>query len=214
MSRGSGDKRGAAEKAAGRERFRRLRGDLTDADRQRASRRIVRHVLALPEVAAAGTVHLFWPMVDRGEVDTRPLAEALAARGVRVALPAIVPGPGPRLAHRLFLGRDALVAGRRGVLEPDPSAPDVDPAALDVVVVPGLAMGRDGSRLGYGGGYYDAFLAQTPALRVGVVWAGALVQTLPTEPHDARLDVVVTEDGARRMAPPAGRARNTHHRPT
>ena len=64
---------------------------------------------------------------------------------------------------------------------------------LDVVLVPGLAFGRDGSRLGYGGGFYDTFLAETTALRVGVGLQSVLVATVPTLPHDARLDAVVTE---------------------
>ena len=83
--------------------------------------------------------------------------------------------------------------GPWGTLEPAPDATPVAPSALDVVLVPALALGRDGSRLGYGGGYYDAFLAQTPARRVGVCVQAALVDAVPVLPHDARLDVVVTE---------------------
>jgi 5-formyltetrahydrofolate cyclo-ligase len=79
----------------------------------------------------------------------------------------------------------------------------VSPADLDVVVVPALALGRDGSRLGYGGGYYDAFLAETPAARVGVAFAACLVPSVPSEPHDARLDAVVTEDEVVRVSAPA-----------
>ena len=66
---------------------------------------------------------------------------------------------------------------------------------LDVVVVPGLAFTADGRRLGQGGGHYDRFL---PRLRAGCVTIGAafaeqLVDDLPTEPHDVRLDLVVTD---------------------
>ncbi len=163
----------------------------------RASRQIVGRLGALPEVASARAVHLFWPLP--GEVDLRPLAESLAAAGVVVALPAVV---GPRaLAHRRFQpGR--LAEGQWGLMEPGPGAPAVDPATLDVVVVPALALGRDGSRLGYGGGFYDAFLAATPALRVGVAVSAALVAAVPTEPHDARLGVVVTETETIRVGDP------------
>jgi 5-formyltetrahydrofolate cyclo-ligase len=71
----------------------------------------------------------------------------------------------------------------------------VDPVALDVVVVPGLAFTADGRRLGQGGGHYDRFL---PRLRpdcvtVGVGFAEQLVDDLPTEAHDVRLDLVVTD---------------------
>ena len=180
---------GAAEKAAWRRRFRAIREETPPRALAAASRQIVGRLRALPEVAAARAVHLFWPVA--GEVDLRPLAEALAADGVTVALPAVV---GPRaLAHRRFEGAGRLVEGRWGLMEPAPDAPAVDPARLDVVVVPALALGRDGSRLGTGGGFYDAFLATTPALRVGVAVSAALVDAVPTEPHDARLDVVVTE---------------------
>ncbi len=199
----------AAEKAAQREQFHAVRRSLRESDRRRASERIVGHVLDLPEIDAAQTVHVFWPLVERGEVDTRPLIQALQERGVDVVLPAVLDRSPPRLAHRRFGGVDALVPSPWGLLEPAPDAPAVDVQDLDVVIVPGLAMGRDGSRLGYGGGYYDAFLASTPAFRVGVVWAAALVETLPTDRHDVQLNVVVTEDGPLRI-PSTGRPdRNT-----
>ena len=72
---------------------------------------------------------------------------------------------------------------------------DVDPSSLDIVVVPGLAFTADGRRLGQGGGHYDRFL---PRLRPGCVTIGAafaeqLVDDLPTETHDVRLTLVVTD---------------------
>jgi 5-formyltetrahydrofolate cyclo-ligase len=72
---------------------------------------------------------------------------------------------------------------------------DVDPAVLDVVVVPGLAFTPDGRRLGQGGGHYDRFLPRLRAgcLTVGAGFAEQLVDDLPTEPHDVRLDLVVTD---------------------
>lgn len=143
----------------------------------------------MPEVAAAQAVHLFWPLP--GEIDLRPLAEAFRAEGRTVILPAVA---GPRaLAHRAYLGADRLTDGPWGTREPGPDAPLVRPDDLDVVLVPGLAFGRDGSRLGYGGGFYDAFLAETAAVRVGVALGAALGEAVPSLPHDARLDAIVTE---------------------
>ena len=192
----------AAEKAAWRERFRAARRALSAEARAEASRSVCARVLALPEVRAARVVHAFWPLAD--EVDLRPALAALRASGVLVALPAVV-GP-RRLAHRAY-EPGALVAGRWGLWEPAPSAPSVRPADVDVVLVPGLAFGRDGSRLGMGGGFYDAFLAQTPALRVGVGGAASLVASVPTEPHDARLDGVVTDADVLRVGGGAGGSR-------
>lgn len=81
--------------------------------------------------------------------------------------------------------------------------PPPDPDVVDVVVVPGVAFTPAGDRLGQGGGWYDRFL---PRLRrecvtIGVGFAPQLVDDLPTEPHDVRLDLVVTDAGiARRTA--------------
>lgn len=69
-----------------------------------------------------------------------------------------------------------------------------DPTLLDVVVVPGLAFTADGRRLGRGGGHYDRFLPRLGAgcLRVGVAYREQLVEWLPSAPHDAAVDTVVT----------------------
>jgi 5-formyltetrahydrofolate cyclo-ligase len=71
------------------------------------------------------------------------------------------------------------------------------PAEIDTILVPGLAFTKQGHRLGRGGGYYDRYLASLPAttLKMGVCFAMQIVDTLATEPHDQRLDCVVTEDG-------------------
>lgn len=73
--------------------------------------------------------------------------------------------------------------------------PPPDPEAVDVVIVPGIAFTRDGRRLGQGGGWYDRFLAGlrpgTPT--VGVCFEPLLVDDVPTEAHDVRVSVVVTD---------------------
>ena len=101
-----------------------------------------------------------------------------------------------------------LVGGRFGVLEPPATAPLVDPREVEVALVPGLAASRDGIRLGYGGGFYDAYLVETPALRVGAVFGACLVDALPAEPHDAHLDLLVTEAEALRPTHEEVRGRN------
>jgi len=72
---------------------------------------------------------------------------------------------------------------------------DVDPATLDVVVVPGLAFTADGRRLGQGGGHFDRFLPRlrVDCLTIGVCYAEQLLADLPTAAHDARVDRVITD---------------------
>lgn len=187
---------GSSAKADLRARCRAYREGLDGEAYARASAHITEACLALAEVRQARTVHAYWPLNRRREVDTRLLIEQLQALKVRVVLPVVVerPGPGrpPRMEHRTFTGIGALRPGPWGTLEPS-DAPLVPPTAIDVVLVPTLAADRDGNRIGYGAGFYDAFLAATPAVRVGLVYAACLHPSVPAEPHDAPLDVVVTE---------------------
>jgi 5-formyltetrahydrofolate cyclo-ligase len=71
---------------------------------------------------------------------------------------------------------------------------DLDPARLDVVIVPGLGFTPDGRRLGQGGGHYDRFLGRLPpdTRTIGVGFAEQLLDDLPTEPHDHRVHHVIT----------------------
>ena len=100
------------------------------------------------------------------------------------------------LARVKDIGPDLLVVSRSAASSGG-RAPDttVDPALLDVGVVPGLAFTVDGRRLGQGGGHYDRFLVRLRdgCVTVGAAFAEQLVGDLPTEPHDVRLDLVVTD---------------------
>ena len=94
-------------------------------------------------------------------------------------------------------GRD-LLPGYKGIPEPDPKlahARSIPATQLEVVIVPGAVFDRRGYRLGYGGGYYDRFLAlEAPqALRIGLCFDLQLVDQLPEEAHDVPMDWLVTE---------------------
>ncbi len=91
-----------------------------------------------------------------------------------------------------------LKQGVYGIMEPDPEkAEEADVSLLEAVVVPGVAFDRHGGRMGYGGGFYDRFLAGLDRLPflVGVGFSMQVVEHVPLEPHDIRLDGIVTEKG-------------------
>lgn len=94
-----------------------------------------------------------------------------------------------------------LARHRFGMLEPAADLPVVDPATLDVVLVPGVAFDRRGGRLGFGGGYYDRFLPTTPALRIGIAFDQCLAEDLPCGEHDQRMDWVATPSEIIHCAP-------------
>ena len=129
----------------------------------------------------------------RGEVSLDVLCSRLARRG-RLVLPRVA-ACGLCL-HRVDSMHD-LTASRLGIREPSEAAPVVEPGSVALVLAPGLAFDRAGTRLGRGGGMYDRLLAElSPScVRVGVGVAAVLWDALPREPHDAPMQGVVTELG-------------------
>ena len=91
-------------------------------------------------------------------------------------------------------------AGPFGILEPLGQA--IDPRAIDAVVVPGLAFTAQGHRLGQGGGFYDRFLptVRDDCATIGVCFEPQLLQTLPNEEHDRRVQMVITDHGQHGLA--------------
>ena len=96
--------------------------------------------------------------------------------------------------HRVYSFSD-LVPGPFGLLEPNPKNEEADLSSLEVILVPGVVFDVKGYRIGYGGGFYDRVLKETRALKVGVCYSFQLVESLPVEPHDVPVDLIITEDG-------------------
>lgn len=159
----------------------------------------------LSESSALRRVMLYVPI--RGEIDLISLASWCLCRGWEVCV-----GRGtsrtsplqPVVIDRTFFeagawNRDACEPDAWGMAVPRAHTP-VRPDTLAAVIVPGLAFDASGHRLGRGAGVYDRFLATLPPTtrKIGVIPELRLVPSLPTEPHDVRMDAIVTE---RRMLP-------------
>ena len=153
---------------------------------------IVDRLAAHDAIANARSVALFWPIVERHEVDLRALDASLRERGVAVAYPAIDADTG---TMTLRATRDPTELEERGFgfAEPAPSAPDAAP--LDVVVVPALALDPTGHRIGYGAGYYDRTLPAycPPAIAIAVAYDWQLVAEVPATEDDVRVAWIVTD---------------------
>lgn len=137
------------------------------------------------------TVASYWPIAS--ECETQLLNARIHAIGAQVGFPTVVGGG--RLIFRQHSPGDCLVDGEFGTREPAPSMPAVRP---DLIVLPMVGFDRSGMRLGYGRGYYDSAISnlreagQQPKL-LGIAFSVQEVETIPAEPHDVRLDYIVTE---------------------
>jgi 5-formyltetrahydrofolate cyclo-ligase len=133
----------------------------------------------------------FMPM--KSEINPLPLMRKLAAAGARLALP-VVAGKGRPLIMRAWGFGEPLAAGVWGIREPPATAPAVAP---DLLIVPQLAFDRAGQRIGYGAGYYDMTIAALRAVKevlaIGLAFAAQEIAAVPATPHDAPLDLVLTE---------------------
>ena len=126
------------------------------------------------------------------EVDTAPLVDAYLEAGGQVLVP-VIEDRDPMQACP-FPGWDGLSEGVLGIRRPRLATVWSKP--VDIALVPGLAFTRAGDRLGYGGGYYDRWLASHPeTLRVGVCFDFQCTDFLPVQPHDVGMDLLVTNAG-------------------
>ena len=116
------------------------------------------------------------------EVPTDTIAALALAQGKAVAVPLC--GSAGEMSFRLISSLGEVKPGYMGIREPDASAPEAcDPEAL--VIMPGLAFDREGGRIGYGGGYYDRFLAREPGHPTAALcYDFQVLEKIPAEEHD------------------------------
>lgn len=150
---------------------------------------ILKNMLSLREYKDAKSVMLFYS-VGR-EPDTLLLAEAAFADNKKVAFPFCL-RKGIMHAH-VVSSPDELRPAMLGIPAPPEDAPVLSPYELDLIIVPALTYDRDGFRLGYGGGYYDRYLADTSAFTVGIARERLLMDKVLREPHDIAVRRLVTE---------------------
>lgn len=193
---------GTKPKVELRHEMRTVLKNLDERWQQAASRELCRNLTQFldSEHGREITHVLAWASFFPGEPDLATFIDEQADKR-RVYLPTIED------EYRLkfiAVGKDwlkAMTEGRYGVPEPGgASSIEYDPELVNetVVLVPGMAFGRDGTRLGRGKGYYDHFLGRskmTGVLKIGIGWSLQILAKVPTDAHDIRMDLIVTEEG-------------------
>lgn len=150
-----------------------------------------RHVLRAVDGFPAGTAAVYVSLP--GEPGTHAIIDGLLERGWRVLVPKLRRAPD----WGWFRGWDELTPGWAGIPQPAEGLGAQALSEASLILLSGLAIGRDGSRLGTGGGWYDRALAERrpDALLVALVRAAELTGSVPTEPHDVAVHGYATEDG-------------------
>jgi 5-formyltetrahydrofolate cyclo-ligase len=162
---------------------------MADAARDRAGAAITDH--GLERWLGVGTIAAF-VSVDT-EPPTRTLLDHLVGSGTRVLLPVI---DAMALDWAAYTGPADLTAGPLGITEPTTPRLGADAVlAADIVLVPALAVDRSGNRLGRGRGFYDRALIDVAAPIVAVVYDDELLDVVPAEAHDHRVDAVLRPAG-------------------
>jgi 5-formyltetrahydrofolate cyclo-ligase len=184
----------SSDKAALRKEAESRRRALSPEVVERWGGEVQRHLAALPlfsdRVVRAVAVY----DAQSFEVPLADFVLELGSRGVKIVYPRVVKGSRELSFHEVG---ESWVKGPFGIREPASHSPVRAISEIDVFVVPGVAFTRDGRRLGRGAGYYDSTLAlrSEHARTIGVVFDLNVVDDLPTEAHDVRVDFLATERG-------------------
>ena len=175
------------EKKRIRKEIRKLKAAVSLDEKNRRSKLILDQVELLSEFKNADTVMLYWAMAD--EVQTSDFVVKWAA-SKRVILPCV---NGNDLDLRVFRGEEDLVAGENfGIPEPSGEL-FLDYDEIDLILVPGVAFDVDNNRMGRGKAYYDRLLSSLKAYKLGVCFDFQLLQSVPTDEHDIKMDRIILE---------------------
>lgn len=183
-------KRSDSEKGKLRAALIEKRNEIPEDERAERDRIICEKVTGLPAFRKATAVLLYAPIGK--EIDVGAIREEAWRRGVPVGLPVCDRAERSMVFRRTF-PNVPLTEGDFGIPVPPETAEIILPDRNSVCVLPALAYDRDRNRIGYGGGYYDRFLADFPGVAVGVAYEENVLGSVCAGEHDRAAAVVVTE---------------------
>lgn len=151
--------------------------------------RITELILQLPIVMQANTILAYASLND--EVSTTQLLQRLLQEGKTVLLPKVIDNESMEV--RQYTSANDLQEGAFHIKESTGQSYD-SIEMIDVAIIPGMAFTKNGCRMGRGKGYYDRFLSRLSptTTKIGVCYPFQIQENIPTEPHDIRMDLVLT----------------------
>jgi 5-formyltetrahydrofolate cyclo-ligase len=168
-----------------------VRNALTQEDRETMSASICARFVRLHAVEKSTAIMIF--LSFGREVDTDPIIEWAWRQGKRVLAPLCKPETREMTVYAIKTFAD-VAPGYFGIREPKRDI--LQPAAkgeVDIVVVPAVAFDRRGYRVGYGGGYYDRFLADMDVPAIGLAFSCQIIPEAPIDRYDQPVQGIVTE---------------------
>jgi len=152
---------------------------------------VQKNFLPLPEAKGARRVGAYISFSN--EVKTRGIIESLLGAGNEVFLP-VTDFEKKRIIFARFSSFDELSPNEIGIPEPLDTKP-VPPGSIDFFIIAGIAFDMKGFRIGWGKGFYDRFFNEnkTTALKAGLAFDFQVVDEIPKDGHDVKMDFVVTE---------------------
>ncbi len=178
------------EKRLLREGMRKLRESLSEGEVKEKSSAISKRLLQLEEYEKAKNV-LFYIGVNK-EVKTEDAINAALNAKKNVAVPVTDLEKG-RITPVRLSSLSSLKPGAYGILEPT-GGKEVDEKEIELVIVPGLAFDAEGNRVGYGLGFYDRFLRNSPAKKIALAYEIQIVDRVLATGDDVQMDAIITEE--------------------
>jgi 5-formyltetrahydrofolate cyclo-ligase len=155
---------------------------------QRSGHEIIKKLLITKVFQEAVNILFYTPI--KNEVDTKPLIELVLKKNKNVLVPR-VENEQNMDAYKISSLKD-LEKGTFGILEAKRNCKKFPKKDIDLVIVPGVAFDISGHRIGFGQGYYDAFLNDIKAKKIALAYDFQIVKNIPDEEHDVKMDLVIT----------------------
>ncbi|MCC8088299.1 MAG: 5-formyltetrahydrofolate cyclo-ligase [Rikenellaceae bacterium] len=156
---------------------------LSETDSHKESALVMGSIEKTKAFKNADAVLVYWSLPD--EIRTVEFLEKWRDRK-RICLPVM---KGKELLIKQYLRGCVINKANYGISEPD--GPLIDPSEIDFAVIPGVAFDKNNNRLGRGKGFYDRLLKQMDAVKAGVCYGFQIVDEIPAEPHDVKMDLVI-----------------------
>ena len=166
---------------------------MDDSIATKYSDEIIKSILSLPSINSSKSIMLYLDF--NHEVKTNNLVLELLKLNKNVIAPITLQKERELLTHKISNLDSDITIGAYGIREPNKATPLVPLDSIDAIIVPAVAYDTNGYRLGYGGGFYDRFLDKLNpnCIKIGVAFELQVFDDVPKEPHDAKLDYIITE---------------------